>query len=71
MNITGRLALVTGASSGIGAATARAFARRGARVLLLARSQKAWWASPEYAEGKALRQRTATSKMIVVEGYHG
>jgi uncharacterized protein (DUF1330 family) len=29
---------------------------------------KAWWASEEYAPGKALRQRTATSRMILVEG---
>ncbi len=29
---------------------------------------KAWWASEEYASAKALRQRTAHSKMIVVEG---
>lgn len=29
---------------------------------------KAWWASEEYAPAKELRQRTATSKMIVVEG---
>ena len=29
---------------------------------------KAWWASPEYAEGKALRQSCATTDMIVVEG---
>jgi uncharacterized protein (DUF1330 family) len=29
---------------------------------------KKWWASAEYAEGKKLRQETATSKMIVVEG---
>jgi uncharacterized protein (DUF1330 family) len=32
---------------------------------------KAWWASEEYAPAKALRQRTATSKMIVVEGFEG
>jgi len=29
---------------------------------------KAWWDSPEYAEAKALRQATAETEMIVVEG---
>jgi len=29
---------------------------------------KAWWASPEYAEAKALRQSTADSMMLVAEG---
>jgi uncharacterized protein (DUF1330 family) len=29
---------------------------------------KAWWASPEYAEAKALRQATADSMMIVAQG---
>ena len=29
---------------------------------------KAWWASEEYAEAKALRQATARTQMIVVEG---
>jgi len=32
---------------------------------------KAWWASEEYAPAKALRQRTASSKMIVAEGFEG
>ena len=29
---------------------------------------KQWWSSPEYSEAKRLRQETATSQMIVVEG---
>ena len=29
---------------------------------------KAWWSSPEYADAKALRQATAKSQLIVVEG---
>lgn len=30
---------------------------------------KAWWASEEYAPAKALRQRTAHTKMLLLEGY--
>ena len=30
---------------------------------------KEWWHSPEYAPAKDIRQRTARTKMIVVEGY--
>jgi uncharacterized protein (DUF1330 family) len=30
---------------------------------------KAWWSSEEYAPAKALRQRTAKTKMILVEGH--
>jgi len=29
---------------------------------------KAWWASTEYAEGKALRQATARTDMVLTEG---
>ena len=38
MDMTGKVALVTGASRGIGAETARLFAKQGAQVALLARS---------------------------------
>lgn len=31
-------------------------------------SAKAWWSSDEYAEAKALRQATADTEMIVVQG---
>jgi uncharacterized protein (DUF1330 family) len=30
---------------------------------------KAWWSSTEYAEARALRQATAKTQMIVVEGF--
>jgi uncharacterized protein (DUF1330 family) len=30
---------------------------------------KAWWSSAEYEEAKALRQATAKTQMIVVEGF--
>ena len=30
---------------------------------------KQWWSSKEYAPAKAIRQRSAHTKMLVVEGY--
>lgn len=42
------------------------------RVVVLefptADAARAWWASPEYAPAKALRQSCAATDMIVVEG---
>jgi uncharacterized protein (DUF1330 family) len=29
---------------------------------------RAWWNSPEYAKGKAMRQASATSRMLLLEG---
>jgi uncharacterized protein (DUF1330 family) len=31
---------------------------------------KQWWLSSEYAPAKSLRQRTATTKMILVDGFN-
>ena len=30
---------------------------------------KTWWDSPEYNPAKAIRQKSATTKMLVVEGF--
>ena len=45
LSLQGRVALVTGAGSGIGAAAARRFARAGSRVALVSRSPLAQTAS--------------------------
>ena len=33
-----------------------------------AASARAWWDSPEYAPAKALRQRSASTEMLLIEG---
>lgn len=33
-----------------------------------AQQARAWWKSPEYASAKALRQKCASTEMILVEG---
>ena len=42
------------------------------RVVILefpnAEQARAWWNAPEYAEAKALRQRIATTEMLLVDG---
>lgn len=71
MEISGKLALVTGASSGIGAAAARALARKGARVVLVARSAERLDAVAreiEAAGGQALAVPADLSRPEAVAG---
>lgn len=46
--------------------------RHPARFVILefpsAERARAWWASPEYAAAKALRQASATTEMLLAEG---
>ena len=57
--LAGRLALVTGASRGIGAATATALARAGARVVLAARS-----GDPLEAVAEAIREEGGEARAV-------
>jgi uncharacterized protein (DUF1330 family) len=34
-------------------------------------SAKAWWASEEYADAKALRQAHSSAELVIVEGFEG
>jgi NAD(P)-dependent dehydrogenase (short-subunit alcohol dehydrogenase family) len=61
IDLSGRTALVTGASGGLGAETARALASAGARVLLAARNTEK---AAEVADG--IRQSTGNSAVEVV-----
>jgi NAD(P)-dependent dehydrogenase (short-subunit alcohol dehydrogenase family) len=56
--LSGKVVLITGAAGGIGAATARLFARHGARVVLTGRDEARLRAVPLDPEGAARAART-------------
>jgi NAD(P)-dependent dehydrogenase (short-subunit alcohol dehydrogenase family) len=62
IDLTGRLALVTGASSGLGAESARALAARGAAVVMTGRN-----VSKTEAAAEAIRKATGNPKVEVLE----
>lgn len=51
-SLTGKTVLVTGASSGIGRATAIECSRLGARIIVTGRDEKRLWETFEYLEGE-------------------
>ncbi len=57
-DMSGKVALITGASSGIGRATALAFARKGAGVVLAARREDELAALAEEIEAAGVRPPT-------------
>ena len=62
MDLHGRRVLITGASSGVGAAAAEAFAREGAAVALLARSRERGSSG-----GLAVRVEGGTAHVVVCD----
>jgi NAD(P)-dependent dehydrogenase (short-subunit alcohol dehydrogenase family) len=73
-SFAGKVALVAGASRGIGAVTAQAFARAGAAVVLAARDQQALDSVAEGIRGRggqALAVRTDVSDPASVEHLTG
>lgn len=64
MDMTGRVALVTGASRGIGAAAARQFAEQGAKVVLVARSADAIEEIAREIDGRALAGDVADPNLM-------
>jgi len=70
MRLANQVALITGATSGIGEATAVVFAREGARVAITGRSEKRGHAVTEgvlQAGGKAIFLRTDVRKAVECE----
>src|SRR3712207_714776 len=70
MDLQGKIAIITGASSGIGAATARELARHGVPVIIAARRADQLYALAQAIEGqggRALAVPTDVSRLDQIE----
>ena len=63
-DLTGKIAVVTGASSGLGADSARAYAEAGANVALLARRQDKLEALAEELRAKGIDATSPTKPVL-------
>jgi len=62
-SFAGKVAVVTGGNSGMGLATAREFARRGAKVVISGRDEKTLAAAAQSIEGETLAVRADVSRL--------
>jgi NAD(P)-dependent dehydrogenase (short-subunit alcohol dehydrogenase family) len=68
--LAGKFALVTGGSSGIGLATAKAFVANGARVAITGRDQKRLDAAKEIIDGDLLALKCDAANLIEIDALY-
>ena len=67
LELSARRVLVTGGSSGIGRATALAFAREGARVIILSRDEAGMRATEKLADAEGLTLSSVTADVTIAD----
>ena len=70
LKLAGKTAIITGGNSGIGLATAHAFVREGARVILFGRSRQTLDAAVDSLEGKAISVQGDVKNMADLDRLH-
>jgi NAD(P)-dependent dehydrogenase (short-subunit alcohol dehydrogenase family) len=69
--LDGKVAIVTGGTSGIGEATVRMFVKEGARVVVVARRETKTPEGTRFVAGDVTERRTAQSAVEAAEGWGG